>query len=115
MGKGKAGFGGMPGNMQQMMQQAQKMQENLMRVQEEAQTLTAEGSAGGGMVKVVATGGQQIESITIDAEVVNPDDIEMLQDLVCAAVNDGLSNVQTKVKEKMSEATGGLQIPGLSL
>ena len=114
MGKGKGGFGGMPGNMQAMMQQAQKMQQELQKVQEEAQNLTAEGSAGGGMVKVVATGGQQVESVTIDKEVVNPDDIEMLQDLIVAATNDAFNNVQEQVKEKMAKVTGGMNIPGLS-
>jgi len=114
MSKGKGGFGGMPGNMQQMMQQAQKMQENLARVQEEAQEMSSEGSSGGGMVKVVASGKQLVESITIDAEVVNPDDVDMLQDLILAAVNDALGSIQAKVKAKMSEATGGLNIPGLS-
>ena len=113
MGKGKGGFGGMPGNMQQMMAQAQKMQAQLLQVQEESKTITEEGSAGGGMVKVVANGDNKIESIAIDAEVVNPDDIDMLQDLVLAAVNDALGNAQSKVKEKMSAVTGGMNIPGL--
>ena len=113
MGK-KGGFGGgFPGNMQDMMKQAQKMQEQLAQVQEEAKNEEAEGSAGGGMVKVVASGSQQIKSVLIEKDVVNPDDVEMLQDLIVAATNEALNNVSTKIQEKMSAVTGGLNIPGL--
>jgi len=107
------GFGGMPGNMQDMLKQAQKMQQDIAKMQEEAQSMTAEGSAGGGMVTAVANGKHQIESVAIDKEVVNPDDIEMLQDLVAAAANEALRNVQEQIQEKMSKITGGMSIPGM--
>ncbi len=106
---------GFPGNMQEMMKQAQKMQEQLMKAQQDAVQETAEGSAGGGMVNVTASGEHQIQSITIDKEVVNPEDVEMLQDLITAAANEALRKVDEKVKEKMGKITGGLNIPGLSL
>lgn len=108
------GFNGFPGNMQEMMKQAQKMQENLLKVQEEAQGLTAEGSSGGGMVTVVANGANQIVSMKIEKEVVDPSDIEMLQDLIVAASNEALKSAQEQVKKKMASVTGGLNIPGLS-
>lgn len=107
------GFSGVPGNMGAMLKQAQKMQENLLKAQEEAQNLVAEGSSGGGMVKVVATGSNRIKSIKIEKEVVNPDDIEMLQDLVLAACNDALERVQSEVKGKLEQVTGGMSLPGL--
>ncbi len=107
------GFSGIPGNMQAVLKQAQKMQEDLVKAQEEAAQLSAEGSSGGGMVKVVASGNQRIKSITIDKEVVNPNDLEMLQDLVLAACNEALDRVQTDVKSKLDKVTGGLNLPGL--
>lgn len=108
------GFGGMPGNMQEMMKKAQKMQQDLARVQAEAENESAEGSAGGGMVTAVANGRQEIVSLTISPEVVDKDDVEMLQDLIRAAVNQALENVGLKIKDKMSKVTGGLNIPGLT-
>lgn len=107
------GFGGMPGNMQEIMKQAQKMQEKLLKAQEETEKITAEVSSGGGMVKVVMNGKYQITSLTIDKEVVNPSDIEMLQDLVKAAVNEAAVKVQDTIKNEMSKATGGMNIPGM--
>jgi nucleoid-associated protein EbfC len=107
------GFGGMPGNMQQIMKQAQLMQEKLQKAQEDAATMTAEGSAGGGMIKVTANGKNQLLSVSIDKQVVNPDDIDMLQDLVLAAANDALTKVQEKSKEALAKITGGMNIPGL--
>jgi DNA-binding YbaB/EbfC family protein len=107
------GFKGMPGNLQGLMQQAQKLQAELAKAQESAQLLTAEGSAGGRMVTVVASGKNVIQSVTIDKQVVNPDDVEMLQDLVMAACNDALNKVQEKMKEELSKITGGMSIPGL--
>lgn len=96
-----------------MMKQAQKLQSKMLKLQEEAAAQTIEGSAGGGMVKVVANGRQQIVSISIEKEVVDPDDLEMLQDLVLAAANDALQKSQEMVAEKMSKLTGGMNIPGL--
>jgi len=103
----------MPGNMQAILKQAQKMQEDLMRAQEESRLVTAEASAGGGMVRALVNGGNQLVSITISKEVVNPEDIEMLQDLVVAAVNEAMEKVGNATKEKMKKVTGGLNIPGL--
>lgn len=99
--------------MGKMMKQAQQLQAKMLKMQEEAGQLTVETTAGGGMVKVVANGRQQMVSIHIEKEVVNPDDIEMLQDLILSAVNDALAKSQEMVSEKMSQLTGGLNIPGL--
>lgn len=107
------GFGGVPGNMQGLVKQAQKMQEQLQKVHAEAAEITAEGSSGGGVVRAIADGSNQVVSILIDKELVNPNDIEMLQDTIVAAVNDALKIVQTKVKDKFAEVTGGVNIPGL--
>lgn len=96
-----------------MMKQAQKLQAKMMKLQEELAEKTVETAAGGGMVKVVANGKQQILSIEIDREVVDPDDIEMLQDLILAAVNDALAKAQEMVSGEMSKLTGGMNIPGL--
>jgi hypothetical protein len=89
------------------------MQARLAKAQEELETLTVEASAGGGAVKVVATGKQTIESIVIDPAAVDPDDVEILQDMVLAAVNDALNRSQAIVSEKMSAITGGLKLPGM--
>ena len=97
-----------------MMKQAQKLQSQMMKLQEELADKTVESSSGGGMVTVVANGRQQIVSIQIEDEVVDPDDVEMLQDLVLAAVNDALTKAQEMVSSEMGKLTGGLNIPGLS-
>lgn len=96
-----------------MMKQAQKLQKKMVKLQEELAEKTVEASAGGGMVKVVANGKQQIESIHIEKEVVDPDDVEMLQDLIVAAVNDALAKSQEMVSSEMAKITGGLSIPGM--
>ncbi len=96
-----------------MMKQAQKLQSKMLRLQEEMGDKTVEATAGGGMVKVVANGRQQILSIQIEKEVIDPEDAEMLQDLVLAAVNDALVKSQEMVSGEMSKLTGGLNIPGL--
>jgi DNA-binding YbaB/EbfC family protein len=100
-------------NMNSMMKQAQKLQKKMLKTQEELAIKTVEASAGGGMVKVIANGGQKIESIVLEKEVVDPEDIEMLQDLVMAAVNDALKKSQDMVSSEMGKLTGGLNIPGL--
>ena len=100
--------------MGQMMKQAQKLQSQMMKLQEELSEKTVESSSGGGMVTVVANGRQQIVSIQIENEVVDPDDVDMLQDLVLAAVNDALAKAQEMVSSEMGKLTGGLNIPGLS-
>lgn len=104
---------GMGGNMNQMMKQAQKLQAKMAKMQEEVAQKTVEATAGGGMIKVVANGKQQILSINIEKEVVDPEDVEMLQDLVLAAVNDALNKSQEMVSSAMGKITGGLNIPGL--
>jgi DNA-binding YbaB/EbfC family protein len=96
-----------------MMKQAQQLQSKMMKLQEELADKTVESSSGGGMVKVTANGRQQILSIQIEKEVVDPDDVEMLQDLVLAAINDALAKAQEMVSSEMGKLTGGLNIPGL--
>jgi DNA-binding YbaB/EbfC family protein len=107
------GFPGMPGGMQGLMKQAQKMQEDLAAAQQEAESFSAEGSAGGGAVKVTANGKYEITSVQLSREAVNPDDVDMLQDLVLAACNDALEKVKGNLKAKMSKITGGINLPGL--
>jgi DNA-binding YbaB/EbfC family protein len=96
-----------------IMREAQKLQAEMAKMQEEAKKKTVEATAGGGMVTVVASGGGEVISIKIEKDVVNPEDVEMLQDLVMAAVNEALRRAQEMVNEEMSKLTGGLQIPGL--
>jgi nucleoid-associated protein EbfC len=95
------------------MKQAQQMQAKLAQAQEELETMTVEASSGGGAVKCVATGKQTIESITIDPGAVDPDDVEILQDMVLAAVNEALAKSQAIVAEKMGAITGGMKLPGM--
>jgi len=99
--------------MQKLMKQAQKMQEQMMKVQEELASKTVEASAGGGMVTAVVNGKFELISLRIEKEVVDPDDIEMLQDLIVAAVNEGVRKAQEMTASEMSKVTGGLNIPGL--
>jgi DNA-binding YbaB/EbfC family protein len=100
-------------NLGNIMQQAKKIQERLANIQEEMADKTIEGSAGGGMVTVVANGRQEVLSLKIEPEVVNPEDVEMLQDLIQAAVNDALRKSQEMVQQEMAKITGGLKIPGM--
>jgi len=100
--------------MANMMKQAQKLQAQMLKLQEELAEKTVESSSGGGMVTVLANGRQQIVSIKIEREVVDPEDVEMLQDLIQAAVNDALAKAQEMVSSEMSKLTGGLNIPGLT-
>ena len=110
----KGGFpGGGMGNMNAMMKQAQKMQMELARAQEEFQDMTFEASAGGGMVKAVAKGDNTLVSLTIDPEAVDPEDVEMLQDMIAAAVNEALRGVADLSSQRINAATGGMNIPGL--
>lgn len=98
-------------NIQQMMKQAQQMQE---RLQKQMADLRVEASAGGGMVTVVVNGAKQIQSLKIDPEVVSKDDVEMLQDLIVAAINDAYRKVDEEMGNQMGSLMGGLKIPGLS-
>lgn len=104
-------FGG--GNMQNMMKQMKKMQQQMAKAQEDLKEKTVEGSAGGGMVTVLANGHKQILEVNIKPEVVDPEDLEMLQDLVLAAVNEALNKVDELVAQDMGKFTGGMNIPGL--
>jgi DNA-binding YbaB/EbfC family protein len=103
---------GMP-NMGQIMKQAQQFQAKMAKMQEELGDKTVEASAGGGMVTVVVNGRQEIVSISIDKEVIDPEDQEMLQDLIMAALNDGLTRAKDMMNEEMGKLTKGLNIPGL--
>jgi hypothetical protein len=96
-----------------LVKQAQKMQQEMGRIQEESRKKTVEASAGGGMVVATANGALEIVSLRIEKDVVNPDDIEMLQDLVVAAVNEALRRAQQMISEDMKKVTGGLNLPGL--
>jgi DNA-binding YbaB/EbfC family protein len=96
-----------------LMRQAPQLQAKMLKVQEEMATRTAEASAGGGMVTAVANGRQELVSIKVEKEVVNPEDVEMLQDLIVAAVNAALKKAQEMVSEEMKKLTGGMSIPGL--
>jgi hypothetical protein len=98
------------GNLAKM---AQQMQAEMARVQAEVEALVVETSSGGGAVKAVVNGSQEVVSITIDPSAVDPDDVEMLQDLITAAVNDGLHQVRDIAAEKMARVTGGLRLPGI--
>ena len=100
-------------NMQKLMKQAQKMQADMARMQEELKKTEVEGVAGGGMVKAVVTGANQIVSIEINPEVVDPEDVEMLQDLVVAAIQDATRKSSELANEQMSKITGGMNIPGM--
>ena len=101
------------GNMQQLARQAQKLQQQMTKVQEELETREYEASAGGGMVTVKVSGKKELLAIEIKPEAVDPDDVEMLQDLVLAAVNEALRTASDTTEREMSKLTGGLSMPGL--
>ena len=101
------------GNMNKMMKQVQQMQAKMAKLQAELEERTVEAAAGGGAVNVVVNGKNEILAITIEPEVLDPDDVEMVQDLVMAACNEALRNAQEMVSEEMSKITGGLKVPGM--
>ncbi|HEX2951772.1 MAG TPA: YbaB/EbfC family nucleoid-associated protein [Armatimonadota bacterium] len=108
------GFGGMSGNLGKMLKrQMDEMQRKMERIQAELGEERIEASAGGGMVVAVANGLGEVREVRIKPEVVDPDDIEMLQDLVTAAVNEAVTKAQERREERMSEVTGGLNLPGM--
>lgn len=111
----KGGFRGMPGGMNQaaMIRQAQKMQQDMLRMQEEMENKTYSASAGGGVVTAGVNGKHQLVSLSIQPEAVDPDDVEMLQDMVMAAVNEALRAADTDVQNNMAQLTGGLNLGGL--
>ncbi|MCX7571914.1 YbaB/EbfC family nucleoid-associated protein [Tumebacillus sp. DT12] len=100
-------------NMQNLMKQAQKMQAQMMKAQEELGTRTVEGTAGGGVVTVVVSGHKNVQSVTIKPEAVDPDDIEMLQDLILSAVNDAMKKADEMTANEMGKYTKGMNMPGL--
>ena len=111
----KRGFGGgmMPQNMNNLLKQAQKMQESMQKMQAELEQKQIESSVGGGAVTVKVNGRKEVLDINIKPEVVDPDDIEMLQDLVLSAINEALRTVDEMQATQMSKVTGGMNIPGL--
>ena len=111
----KNNFRGMPGGMNQMamMKQAQKMQQELLRMQEEQETKVYTASAGGGMVSASVNGKHELVELTINPEAVDPDDVEMLQDMVMAAVNEAMRTADAEAANNMSRLTGGLNLGGL--
>ena len=106
------GMGGGPSNMQSMLKQAQKMQEDMATLQAELEEREYEVSAGGGVVNVKINGKKEIISIKIDPEVIDPDDAETLEDLIVAAVNEAIKKVETIYNQEMEKITGGLGLPG---
>lgn len=106
------GMGGGP-NMNQMLKQAQKMQEQMVKMQEEMEEKTFEASAGGGAVKAVVNGKKELVELVIDPDAVDPEDVEMLQDTIIAAVNECMRNADEASASEVSKLTGGLNIPGL--
>ena len=102
-------------NIGNIMKQAKKMQEKIGQVQQELETKTVEAQAGGGMVRVLVNGKFELVSLSIEKEVVNPEDVDMLQDLIAAAVNEGIRKAQEMASAEMAKITGGLGIPGLGM
>ncbi len=112
----KGGFPrGMGGgaNMNQMLKQAQKMQEQMLKMQEEMENKTFDATVGGGAVKVVVDGKREVKEVVLSPDVVDPDDVEMLQDLIVAAVNEAMRKVEADSSAQLGSITGGLNIPGL--
>jgi DNA-binding YbaB/EbfC family protein len=99
--------------MNELVRQAQVMQKKMAKLQEDLQERTVEGSAGGGMVTAVVTGANELKSLTIDKTAVDPSDVEMLQDLILAAVNDGIKKAKAMMEAEMGQITGGIKVPGL--
>ena len=107
------GMGGGPGNMQAMLRQAQKMQEDAQRVQSELEETQYDATAGGGAVKATVNGKHHLVNLTISPDVVDPDDAEMLADLVMAAVNEAVRAAEKDAEQKLGAVTGGLNLPGM--
>lgn len=101
------------GNMQGMMKKMQKMQKEMAKAQEELEVTLFEGTAGGGVVKVTVAGNKMVQSVVLDEDIVDPEDIEMLQDLILTATNEALKKVETQTAETMGKYTSGMNIPGL--
>ena len=109
MAKGRGGFGGgMPGNMNQIMKQAQRMQAQMEEQQAQIQTMEFEASAGGGAVSVTVNGNKEVTKVVIAPEAADPEDVEMLQDLIMAACNEAIKKCDQETRDRMSQITGGL-------
>jgi hypothetical protein len=113
MAKGRKMPGGTGGNMNNMMKQVQKMQKQMGEVQAELETKEVEATAGGGAIKAVVNGKKELLNIEIQPEVVDPEDIEMLQDLIIAAVNEAIKKAEEMMEKEMGKITGGMNIPGM--
>ena len=111
----KGGFRGMPGGMNQaaMMKQAQKLQQQMLQMQQEMETKTYSAAAGGGMVTATVTGKHELKQIQINPEAVDPDDVEMLQDMIIAAVNEAMRTAESDAANNMSRLTGGMNLGGM--
>lgn len=108
-----AGMGGGPQNMNQMIKQAQKMQEDIQKVQAEIEEKSYTVAVGGGAVELTMNGNKTVESIKIKPEVVDPEDVEMLEDLILSAFNEGVNKIEKESEEEMTKVTGGVSLPGL--
>lgn len=106
------GMGNM-GNMQGMMKKVQKMQAEMLKMQEELKTRTVETTVGGGALTIVANGKKEIESINIKPEALDPDDVEMLQDMIVSGVNEAMRKIDEMTEREMSKITGGMKLPGM--
>lgn len=104
---------GIPGNMNQMMKQVQKMQRDMERTQQELEQRIFEVSAGGGAIHVKVSGKKELTEITLDPGIVDPEDVEMLQDLILVAVNDALKTAEAEISKEMGKVTGGMNLPGM--
>ena len=111
----KGGFRGMPGGMNQaaMMKQAQKMQQEMLRMQEEMENKTWSATAGGGMVSATVNGKHEVVALEINPEAVDPDDVDMLQDMIIAAINEAMRTADAEAAQNMSRLTGGINLGGL--
>ena len=107
------GMGGNMGNMQGMMKKVQKMQADMAKLQEELKTRTVETTVGGGALTIVVNGKKEVESIKIKPEVLDPEDVEMLQDMIVSAVNEGMRKIDEMTEREMGKITGGLKLPGM--
>lgn len=106
-------FNGGMGNMQGMLKKVQKMQSDMMKMQEELKSRTVETTVGGGAVSVVVTGKKELQAIKIDPSAVDPEDVEMLEDLIVSAVNEGMRKVDEMTEKEMGKITGGMKLPGM--
>ncbi len=106
-------FNGGMGNMGAMMKKVQKMQADMLKMQEDLKKRTVEASAGGGAVTVVVSGKKEVKSVKIDPSAVDPEDVEMLEDMILTAINDGMKQIDEMTEKEMGKVTGGMKLPGM--